>query len=112
MIIASLLVGVSATPALPADRTGFHAITAGDYSAAEQTLITERRIFPRRPELMINLAAVYARTERSSEAAALYHAALLADDVEMAMPNGDVASSRSVARRGLDRLGGVALATR
>jgi Flp pilus assembly protein TadD len=112
MIIASLLVGLSAAPVMAADRTGFQAITAGDYSAAEQTLVAERRIFPRRPELMINLAAVYARTGRSSEAASLYRAALQADDVEMAMPNGAVASSRAVAQRGLDRLGGVTLATR
>ena len=112
IIIASLVAAVSGTPALSADRTGFHAITAGDYTAAEQTLVAERRIFPRRPELMINLATVYARTGRESQAAALYRAALQADDVDMAMPNGDVVSSRAVAQRGLDRLGGVTLATR
>ena len=111
-IMASLVAAALATPALAADRTGFQAIAAGDYRAAEETLVNERRIFPRRPELMINLAAVYARTGRAAEAASLYRAALSADDVEMAMPNGNVASSRRVAQRGLDRLGGVTLATR
>lgn len=102
----------AATPAMAADRTAYQAIAAGDYATAEQALTTERRIFPRRPELMINLAAVYARTGRASEAASLYRAALTAQDVEMAMPDGAVASSRAVAQRGLDRLGGVTLAVR
>jgi Flp pilus assembly protein TadD len=101
-----------ATPAIAADRTGYHSIVAGDYAAAEQTLVTERRIFPRRPELMINLATVYARTGRTSEAAALYRAALTSDEVEMAMPDGAVASSHAVAQRGLEKLGGVTLAGR
>ena len=112
IIIASLVAAASALPALAADRTGFHAITAGDYATAEQTLTAERRIFPSRPELMINLATVYARTGRASQAASLYREALQADDVEMAMPDGDVASSRTIAQRGLDRLGTVTLATR
>lgn len=107
--IASAAVAV---PAIAADRAAYQAIAAGDYATAEQALTTERRIFPRRPELMINLAAVYARTGRSTEAASLYRAALTADDVEMVMPDGAVASSRAVAQRGLDRLGGVALAGR
>lgn len=112
IVIASLVAATLATPALASDRTGYQAISAGDYQSAEQTLTAERRIFPRRPELMINLATVYARTGRSTEAASLYRAALGAEEVEMAMPNGEVASSRTVAQRGLDRLGGVAVATR
>jgi Flp pilus assembly protein TadD len=112
LIVASVAVTMLAAPALASDRTGFQAIAAGDYRTAEETLIAERRIFPRRPELMINLATVYARTGRAAEAASLYRAALDAADVEMAMPDGAVASSRMVAQRGLSRVGGVTLATR
>lgn len=112
MILASLVAAALASPALASDRTGYQAIAVGDYRTAEKTLTAERRIFPSRPELMINLATVYARTGRTSEAASLYRAALAADDIEMAMPNGDVSSSRAVAQRGLDRLGSVTLATR
>ncbi len=112
IIIASLVAAAFATPALASDRNGFQAIAAGDYQTAERTLLNERRIFPNRPELMINLATVYARTGRATEAATLYRAAIDAEDVEMAMPNGDVTSSRVVAQRGLHRLGGVAVATR
>lgn len=110
-----LMLGVAislATPALARDRTGYQAIAAGNYQAAEKTLLAERRIFPSRPELMINLATVYARTGRVSEAASLYRAAAATDPVEMAMPDGGVASSRDVAQRGLDSLAPVTLAVR
>ncbi|MFL0413909.1 tetratricopeptide repeat protein [uncultured Sphingomonas sp.] len=112
ILLALCGAAIAATPAAASDRTGYQAISAGDYQAAEATLVAERRIFPRRPELMINLATVYARTGRIGEAASLYRAALNASDVEMAMPNGEVESSREVAQRGLDRLGGVTLAGR
>jgi Flp pilus assembly protein TadD len=102
----------AASPALASDRTGYQAIAAGDYQKAEETLVQERRIFPRRPELMINLATVYARTGRTSEAANLYRTALQVDPVDMAMPNGMVTSSHDVARRGLNRLGTTTLAVR
>ena len=110
-----LVLGLAASlagPALARDRTGYQAISAGDYDAAEKTLVAERRIFPGRPELMINLATVYARTGRVSEAASLYRAALTTDPIEMAMPDGGVASSRDVAQRGLDSLAPVTLAVR
>ncbi len=95
-----------------ADRTGYQAISAGDYASAEKALLAERRVFPRRPELMINLATVYARTGRLSQAAALYRAALDEDQVEMLLPSDSVESSHVVAQRGLDSLGPVTLAVR
>lgn len=111
-LIASLVAAAFAMPAHANDRTGFQSIVAGDYAAAEQTLVAERRIFPSRPELMINLATVYAHTGRIGQAAALYRAAMEAEEVDLAMPNGDTTSSRVVAQRGLDRLGSVTIATR
>lgn len=108
----ALVAGCLASPAAARDRTGYQAIAAGDYQAAEKTLLAERRIFPSRPELMINLATVYARTDRLSEAAALYRTALASDAVEMAMPDGDVTSSHAVAQRGLDSLAPITLAVR
>ncbi|MCC2978702.1 MULTISPECIES: tetratricopeptide repeat protein [unclassified Sphingomonas] len=111
MLFLALAAGL-ATPSLASDRTGFLAISAGDYQKAEERLVVERRIFPRRPELMINLATVYARTGRLAEAANLYRSALNTAPVEMVLPDGGVASSRTVAQRGLDSLGGVSLARR
>lgn len=112
MIMFALAAGTLATPALAGDRTGYQAIAAGDYATAEKTLLNERRIFPNRPELMINLGTVYARTGRVSEAASLYRAALASEPVEMALPDGGVASSHVVAQRGLNSLAPVALAVR
>lgn len=98
----------AATPALAAppatvDRTGYIAIAAGDLSMAEQRIVAERRIFPQRPELMLNLASVYHRTGRESEARALYAAVLARPAVEMDLPSGAVASSHDLANRALSR---------
>lgn len=112
VLTLALVAGCIAAPAAARDRTGYQAIAAGDYQSAEKTLLAERRIFPSRPELMINLATVYARTGRLSQAAALYRTALSTDAVEMAMPDGGVSSSHLVAQRGLDSLTPVTLAVR
>ncbi|MDF2603388.1 tetratricopeptide repeat protein [Sphingomonas sp.] len=106
------LAGCLASPALARDRTGFKAIEARDYAAAEKVLLNERRIFPSRPELMINLGTVYARTGRLAEADGLYRAALDAEAVEMALPDGAIATSHDVARRGLRSLAPTTLAVR
>lgn len=112
MIMFALAAGIAATPVTAGDRTGYRAIAAGDYAAAEKTLVNELRIFPDRPELMINLGTVYARTGRVTEAASLYRAALAVDPVAMDMPDGAVTSSHAVAKRGLDSLTPITLAVR
>jgi Flp pilus assembly protein TadD len=96
----------AATPALAApsatvDRTGYTAIAAGDLSTAEQRIVAERKIFPQRPELMLNLASVYHRTGRESEARALYAAVLARPAVAMDLPSGAVLSSHDIASRAL-----------
>ncbi|WP_176499504.1 tetratricopeptide repeat protein [Sphingomonas sp. HMP9] len=98
----------AATPALAdqsttVDRTGYTAIAAGDLSTAEQRIVAERRIFPQRPELMLNLASVYHRTGRDSEARALYAAVLERPPVAMDLPSGAVVSSHDLASRALAR---------
>ena len=98
----------AATPALAApsatvDRTGYRAIAAGDLAAAEQRIVAERRIFPQRPELMLNLASVYARTGRDSEARELYAAVLARPPVALDLPSGAVASSHDLANLALRR---------
>ena len=98
----------TATPALAApsanqDRTGYTAIAAGDLSTAEQRIVAERKIFPQRPELMLNLASVYRRTGRDSEARALYSAVLERPAVAMDLPSGAVVSSHDLASRALAR---------
>ncbi len=98
----------TAAPALAApdrsvDRTGYSAIAAGDFATAEQRIVAERRIFPQRPELMLNLASVYQRTGRPAAARALYAAVLDRPAVGMDMPSGAVVSSHDLASRALSR---------
>ncbi len=95
---------VMAVPAMAKDRNGYQAIAAGDLSQAQATLARERAIYPNRPELMLNQAAVFARTGRIAEARALYGEVLARDAVALDLPDGNVASSHAVAERGMMRL--------
>jgi thioredoxin-like negative regulator of GroEL len=90
------------------DRNGFAAIATGDYAHAERILVAERRIYPSRPELMLNLAAVYRQTGREADAQALYADVLRRPDVLMDLPNQRTMSSHAVARKGMGRLTQVA----
>lgn len=107
MRVCSLLAvaGLLATPALAKDRSGYTAIAAGNLSQAEATLSAERAIYPRRPEVLLNLAAVYARTNRNAQARALYDDVLAAQPVALELADGGTMSSHDVAQRGLSRLG-------
>ncbi|HXH17196.1 MAG TPA: tetratricopeptide repeat protein [Sphingomonas sp.] len=94
---------VLAAPSATTDRTGYTAIAAGDLAAAEQRIVAERRIFPQRPELMLNLASVYQRTGRASAARALYMEVMERPAVAMDLPSGAVVSSHDLASRALGR---------
>lgn len=100
-----VLAAMIASPALAADRIGYEAIAAGDLSRAERALSAERAIFPRRPEVLLNLAAIYARTNRAAQARALYDDVLTAAPVALDVADGYTLSSHDVAQRGLSRLG-------
>ena len=80
------------------------AITAGNLSSAERTLERETRAGSREPEVLLNLAAVYALTQRTTEARRLYQRVLSAKDASMVMPSSRIASAHDVARRGLQLL--------
>jgi hypothetical protein len=101
--IALVVAAGVATPAVAADRNGYQQIATGDLRAAERRIVAERRIFPDRPELMLNLAAVYRHTGRDGEARALYAAVLDRPAVAMDLPSGAVASSHDLAQRALAR---------
>jgi Flp pilus assembly protein TadD len=109
---AAALAMACATPALAKDRNGYRAIAAGDLPKAERRLQAERRIFPDKPELLLNLAYVYARTGRTSEARALYTRALDVPAVELDMPSGAELTSHQLAERGLMLLDSPAMAAR
>ncbi len=110
--IVPVILAAVAAPAMAGDRTGYRAIASGDLRSAEATLIAERRIFPDRPELMLNLAAVYGRTGRQDSARALYAEVLARPAVSMLMPSGEALSSHDLAQRGLATTASAVVATR
>jgi Tfp pilus assembly protein PilF len=87
-------------------------IAQGDYSQAETKLLGELRVHPGRPELLLNLAAVYAKTGRAGEARALYTKVLATDDVLMDVSVDRTAGSHALAQRGLRRLDTVQFSAR
>lgn len=105
-LAAAVLAGPAAAQA--PDRTASAAIATGDYARAERILTAERRIFPARAELMLNLAAVYRMTGRAAEAQQFYADVLRRPDVLMDMSDQRVASSHALAQTGLDRMTQVA----
>ncbi|WP_375396817.1 tetratricopeptide repeat protein [uncultured Sphingomonas sp.] len=102
----TLLLGLSiigtlvSLPAIADDRIGYAQIRAGDYSAAERMIQAERRIYPNKPELLLNLAVVYNRTGREKEASTLYRRVLAQPEVMLDTAT-DSMSSYAVARAGL-----------
>ena len=110
--LISLIVAGLAAPAVASDRTGYQSIASGDLRAAEATLNAERRIFPDRPELMLNLAAVYGRTGRVDAARQMYAEVMTRPAVSMLTPSGAAVSSHDLAQRGMARISPAVLATR
>lgn len=111
-LAAAAAVLAIAAPAAAKDRNGYRAIAAQDFGRAERRLAAERRIFPNKPELLINLASVYRNTGRAAEARAMYDAVLAREPVTLATPSGGDASSHDLARRGLATLGATDIAAR
>ncbi|SOB87910.1 hypothetical protein SAMN06297144_3048 [Sphingomonas guangdongensis] len=88
------------------------ALLSGDYDAAERLLLAEQRIRSDRPEVLLNLAALYATSGRAGDAVTLYRRVLTQPDLVMDLSRGRTASAHAIARRGLDRLSGVQTAAR
>ncbi|WP_422055619.1 tetratricopeptide repeat protein [Sphingomonas sp.] len=102
IVLAAPLAAVPAVQAQSAEQPNAHlAIAAGDYDQAERVLLAEQRIFPARPEILLNLAAVHARTGRAAEARALYHRVLALKPVAMDVVDGQTIASHAVAQRGI-----------
>ena len=84
---------------------GSAALQRGDTVKAELALEQERRAAPDQPEVLLNLATVYARTDRDAQAAALYRAVLAQENVSMKLAHGRSMDSHDLARIGLSSLG-------
>ncbi len=106
LIVAGVLcVGVG-VPAVARDHNGYEQIAQGNYAAAERMLVAERRLFPDRPELALNLAAIYRHTGRIGEAKALYLDVLSRPNEQFDVASDRAAWSHDIAAgalRGLDQ---------
>ena len=113
--IARICAGVALASAVfagPAQATGgrdaavYQTIMSGDYASAEGALLPRLRAGEATPELLLNLAALYALTDRPEAAQALYRWVLSERDVTMdlSMREGDTKSAHAIARDGLSRL--------
>jgi|GEM_PF-962816 len=98
---ALAVMGIASSANAQDARYAHAAITAGNLSTAERALERESRAGNREPEILLNLAAVYAMTQRPTEARELYLRVLNARDASLVMPSSQVASAHDVARRGL-----------
>jgi Flp pilus assembly protein TadD len=85
------------------NRYGYDQIAAKNMTAAESRLVAQRLAEPNEPSVLLNLAFVYKKTNRTAEAEALYNAVLAQPDVLMALGSGKPASSHMLAMRGLGR---------
>ncbi len=121
--MAHMFVGMAAATvamlaALPASaqsgavRVAHDALAQGDYARAEAVLTAEQRIFPNSPEVLVNLAAVYARTGRVQQAAALYRQILARQDMLLDASADRTVSSHAVATAGLRRVSSLQTAAR
>jgi Flp pilus assembly protein TadD len=88
------------------------AIQRGDFATAEQKLLAEARVFPNKPEVLLNLAAIYAKTGRPTEARMMYNRVLALQPVAMDVVDGQVAPSHLIANRGLHQLQAAQMAAR
>lgn len=101
---ASILALAAPAQAQDSERTyAFDAIQRADLAAAEARLLAQRAEEPNEPAVLINLAHVYAKTDRLDQAAALYAEVLNGENVLMATRDGSPAWSHDLARRAMDR---------
>lgn len=100
-MVMAALVAISG-PAL-AQEYGYQQIADGKLLLAESTLETARVAEPGEPSVMINLAAIYARTGRTEQAQAMYRQVLASENVQLEMGDHRPAWSHDLARRGLQR---------
>ncbi|WP_137863852.1 MULTISPECIES: tetratricopeptide repeat protein [unclassified Sphingomonas] len=116
IVLAAAPFALTALPAQAQSRNGdpvaSAAIFDGNFSQAEQQLSARLRLDPDQPELLLNLAAVYAQTGRTSQARALYIRVLQQRDVEMDLSADRVSTSHVVANKGLQYIRTLQLSAR
>ncbi|CAN5479672.1 hypothetical protein BH10PSE14_BH10PSE14_14690 [soil metagenome] len=107
VVVGLLALGIASAGNADSDnRNGYVQIAKGDYAGAERVLVSERRIFPNDPDLLLNLALVYRHTGRVDAARSLYQRVLIAPDEDLDLPRGGVTSAHALAAAALHELAG------
>jgi Flp pilus assembly protein TadD len=100
------------TAAHAQDFSGAEPMLRGDLPAAEREIQHQRRMFPTDPDLLLNLARVYAQTQRTPQAAQLYREVLARPDEALSLAGGRTANAHAIAQAGLRQISLSTLATR
>jgi len=113
----ALIVGAIVAPSAGAraewdDQNGYTQIKTGDYAAAERLLQVQRIRFPVDPDISINLAVIYSRTDRAREARALYQSVLDRPDEMLLLGGEQEISAHRLAANGLRLLPPLPVITR
>lgn len=105
LVVAALVPMLAmVSPAAAQDRTvAAQEIMGGAYAKAEQQLLTQMQTGAR-PDLQLNLAAVYYATGRTEQARTLYRDVLAQADVPMSVVSNRLGTSHAVATAGLHYL--------
>jgi Flp pilus assembly protein TadD len=106
LMIAGIALGTCGGAVASNTDSGYSEIARGDYTAAELRLSKEQRMFRHEPDLMLNMAYVYAQTGRLAQARALYRSVLTMPDEMLDMPQGSSMASHDLAKAALLRLNG------
>ncbi|GAA0728479.1 tetratricopeptide repeat protein [Sphingomonas japonica] len=112
MAVAAVAAPLGAVAGQDRNRFGHDAIEAGRYDEAEAMLRADLAINPDMPEALINLAAIYARTNRGDAAQALYARVLATDNVSMLLTPTTALDSHAIAQRGMRKLETARMAAR
>lgn len=80
---------------------GSSAMLAGRYDVAEAILAERVAADPAEPSALLNMAYLYARTGRETQARALYQRVLAEESVMLDVASGRAVASHDLARRGL-----------
>ena len=106
ILVAAALFASGSAMAWPADSVadpyGANAIAAARADALQDRLVARYDRGDRRPEVLLNLAAIRTQQNHRGEARALYKMVLDQPNIDMATLNGS-AWSHEIARRGLAR---------
>lgn len=100
------LVAAPAQAGAMQDAAIHQSISKGDFAAAENALLPRLRDGENSPEVLLNLAAVYALTDRPEAAQALYRWVLSERDavMDLSQREGDTKTAHAIAQDGLSRL--------